>query len=136
MDHRYTQQTERLGHERAMNKYTGKLQEKDTTTDFITNVIYYNTKKLQINLVLKVSSPERESPKRRESDDFEKFSKLDVSMVSPRLLSLRSQGTLVMYKVFSSLFIFSALLFEAQTLYSTCMIFLSLLVSDKNGCRI
>ena len=30
-------------------------------------------------------------------------------------------------------FIFSALLFEAQNLYSTCMIFLSLLVSDKNS---
>ena len=56
-DHRYTQQ-KRLGHERAINKYTSKLQEKDTTTNFITNVIYYNTKKLQINLILKVSSPE------------------------------------------------------------------------------
>ena len=44
-----------------MNKYTGKLQEKNTTANFITNVIYYYTKKLQINLMLKVRLPERES---------------------------------------------------------------------------
>ena len=39
-DHGYTQQ-KRLKHERAINKYTGNLQEKNTTTNFITNVIYY-----------------------------------------------------------------------------------------------
>ena len=61
-----------------MSKYTGKLQEKKATTNFITNVIYYNTKKLQINLTLKVSSQETESLIR----EVEKFSKLDVSMVS------------------------------------------------------
>ena len=59
-DHGYTQQ-KRLKHERAMNKYTGNLKENNTTTKFITNIIYYITKKLQINLILKVSSPQRES---------------------------------------------------------------------------
>ena len=51
----------RLKHEGAKNKYTGNLQENNTTTKFITNIIYYITKKLQINLILKVSSPQRES---------------------------------------------------------------------------
>ena len=55
-DHRYIQQ-KRLDPERAINKYTGKLHERNTKTNFITNVIYYNTKKL----ILKVSSPEIES---------------------------------------------------------------------------
>ena len=36
---------------------------KNTTTNFITIVIYYITKNLQINLILKVSSPHRESPR-------------------------------------------------------------------------
>ena len=36
-------------------------KKKTTTRNFITNVIYYNTKKLQVNLILKVSSPGRES---------------------------------------------------------------------------
>ena len=49
----------RLKHERAMN--TGNLQENSNTTKFIRNIIYYITKKLQINLILKVSSPQRES---------------------------------------------------------------------------
>ena len=59
-DHGYTQQ-KKLKHKRAMNKYTGNLQEKNTLTNFITNVIYYTANKLQINLILNVSSPQRES---------------------------------------------------------------------------
>ena len=47
-DHGYTQQ-KRLNYERAMNKYSRNLQENNTTTKFITNIIYYITKKLQIN---------------------------------------------------------------------------------------
>ena len=53
--HGYIQQ-KGLKYERAMNKYIGNLQENNTTTKFITNIIYYITKKLQINLILKVSS--------------------------------------------------------------------------------
>ena len=51
----------RLKHERAINKYTSNLPEKNTTTNFITIIIYYITKNLQINLILKVSSPQRDS---------------------------------------------------------------------------
>ena len=36
------------------------LKEKKLQQNLITKVIYYITKKLQINLILKVSSPERE----------------------------------------------------------------------------
>ena len=100
-DHGHTQQ-KRLKHERAMNKlYTGNLQGKNTTTNFITNVIYYITKKLQMNFILKVSSPQRESPREDTQMILKSSQKLDVSMVSARLLSLRAQGTLVMYKIFS-----------------------------------
>jgi len=35
-DHGYKQQ-KRFKYERAINKYTGKLKERKTTTDFITN---------------------------------------------------------------------------------------------------
>ena len=43
----------------ANNKYTGKLQDKILcTTNFITRVIYCITMKLQINLILKVCSPQ------------------------------------------------------------------------------
>ena len=70
-DHGYTQQTI-LKHERAINKYTSNLQEQNTTGNFITIVIYYITKNLQINLVLKVRSPQRESV--REDDQI--FSKV------------------------------------------------------------
>ena len=92
-DHGYKQQ-KRLKYERAINKYTGKLKETKTTTNFITKIIYYSTKKLQINLTLKVSSPQRESY-------FEKFSKLDVSMVSVPLFSLCALETVVIYKSFA-----------------------------------
>ena len=51
----------RLKHERAINKYTGNLQGKNTAANFITNVIYYITKKVQFNFILKVSSPQTES---------------------------------------------------------------------------
>ena len=60
-DHGYHTQQKGLKHERAINKYTGNLQEKNITTNFISNVIYYITNKLQINLIFKVSSPQRES---------------------------------------------------------------------------
>ena len=53
-DHGYSHQL-RVKHERAMNKYG-----KSTGTRFITKGIYYITKKLQINLILNVSSPQRE----------------------------------------------------------------------------
>ena len=70
-DHGYTQQ-KRLKHERAINKYKRNLREKNTITNFITIVIYYITKNLLINLILKVSSPQRESL--REDDQI--FSKV------------------------------------------------------------
>ena len=70
-NHGYAQH-KRLKHERAINKYRRNLQEKNTTTNFITIVIYYITKNLQINLILKVSSPHRESL--REDDQI--FSKV------------------------------------------------------------
>ena len=64
-DHGKTQQ-KKLKHERAMNKYTRNLEENKTTTKFITNIIYYiTTKKLQLNLILKVISPQRESVTKR-----------------------------------------------------------------------
>ena len=70
-DHGYTQQ-KGLKHERAINKYIWNLKEKNTTTNFITTVIYYITKNLQINLILKVSSPQRESLR----EDDQMFSKV------------------------------------------------------------
>ena len=59
-DNGYIQQ-KRIKNERAINKYTnsGKLKEKKLQENFIAKVIYYITKKLQINFILKVSSPER-----------------------------------------------------------------------------
>ena len=42
--------------EQRRNRNSANLQENNTTTKFITNRIYYITKKLQINLILKVSS--------------------------------------------------------------------------------
>ena len=69
-DHGYTQH-KRLKHERAINKYTSNLQEKNTTTNFITIVIYYIIKNLQINLILKVSSPQRESLRARLHGEFQ-----------------------------------------------------------------
>ena len=62
----------RLKHERGINKYTSNLQEKNTTTNFITIVIYFIIKNLQINLILKARSPQRESL--REDDQI--FSKV------------------------------------------------------------
>lgn len=41
-DHGYTQK-ERLKHEGAMNKHTGSLQEKNSTTNLMANVVYYIT---------------------------------------------------------------------------------------------
>jgi len=73
------------------------LQGKNTTTNLYNTVIYYINKKLQINVILKVSSVQRGSEKAMRY--FEKFSKLNVSMVSASLFSLSTQGTLVMYKV-------------------------------------
>ena len=70
-DHGYTQH-QRLKHERAINKFKGNLEEKNTRTNFITIVIYYSTKNLQINLILKVSSPQRESL----TEDDQIFSKV------------------------------------------------------------
>ena len=114
-----------------MNKYTGKLQEKDTTTNFITNVIYYNTKKLQINLNLKVSSPETESL----TEDNQMILKRSQRwMCRWSLLGAFTSCPRNPWHVQSfSLFIFSALLFEAQNLYATSEIFSSLLVSNKNS---
>ena len=55
-------QQKKLKHETAMNKlYTDNLWENNTTTKFITNIVHYITKKLQINLILKVSSLQRET---------------------------------------------------------------------------
>ena len=70
-DHGYTKQ-KRLKHERVINKYSSNLEEKNATTNFITIVIYYITKNLQINLILKVSSPQRESLR----EDHQIFSKV------------------------------------------------------------
>ena len=68
-DHGYKQQ-KRLKYKRAINKYTGKLKETKTTTNFITKIIYYSTKTLQINLILKVSSPQRESDMLKSSQSW------------------------------------------------------------------
>ena len=93
--HEYTQQ-KRLNYERAMNKYSRNLQENNTTTKFITNIIYYITKKLQINFIFEKSAHHKESYYEKIMRYFEKLSKLDVSMVSAFLLAFHAQGTLVM----------------------------------------
>ena len=88
-DHGYTQK-ERLKHVGAMNKHTGSLQEKNSTTTLMTNVVYYITNKLYINLILK-SAHHKESRGEKIIRYFEKFSKLDVFMVLARLFTLCTQ---------------------------------------------
>ena len=65
---------------------------------------------------------------------FEKFSKLDVSMVSARLLSLRAQGTLVMYKVFlftsSVLYYFKHKIFPVPVQYFNHRLYLTRTVTE------
>ena len=131
-DHGYTQQ-KRLKHEREINKYTGNLQGKNTTTNFVTNVIYCISKKLQINLILKVSSPQRESL-RQDNQTFWKVLKVGCvhGLCSAAFTSCPRNPC---YVQSFSFFIFSVLLFEAQILSCTRIILQSSHPSDKNGYR-
>jgi len=106
-DNGYKQQ-KRLKHERAINKYTGKLKEKKTT-----KVIYYLTKKLEINLILKVSSPQRDLLT-EDNQIFAKVSKLDVSMVSASFFTLCPRNSCYVQRF--CFVIFSASLFYAQNM--------------------
>ena len=100
-DHGYKQQ-KRLKYERAINKYTGKLKETKTTTNFITKVIYYI---IYQEITNEFDFESQLTTKRVRY--FEKSSKLDVSMVSVPLFSLCALETVVIYKDFA--FSFSVL---------------------------
>ena len=131
-DNGYKQQN-RLKHERAINKYPGKLKEKHTTTNFITKVIYYISKKFQINLILKVSSPQRDSL----TEDNQIFCKgLKVGCVhglSSAVFTLCSRNSCYIQSF--CFLILSASSFCAQTLSWSSTIS-ELLVSDKNSEKI
>ena len=125
-DHGYKQQ-KRLKHERAINKYTSNLQEKNTTTNFII-VIYYITKNLQINLILQASSPQRESLR----EDNQMFSKvLKVGCVHGLSYAAFTSCPRNPYYVQSFFFfIFSGSSFYAQNLSYKGMM-LQFIASDK-----
>ena len=128
-DHGYTQK-ERLKHNGAMNKHTGKLrQKKNTTPNLMSNVFYYIFKKLHINLILK-SAHHKESQIIRY---FEKFSKLGVSRVLARLLTLYAQIGLVMYNVFlfsSSILHYFLHKICLEEVYYTCHLYLTTTVIE------
>ena len=98
-DHGYAQQ-KRLKYERAINKYTGNLQKRKYYNKFHNkcNSLHYQEITNQFDFESQLTT--KRVTNRKNLRYFEKFSKLDVSMVSAQLLSLCDQGTLVMYKVF------------------------------------
>ena len=86
--------SKRLNHERAINKYTGELKEKNY------NKCHNKKNLLQYQEITNQFDVESQLTTKRVIY-FEKFSKLDVSIVSAPLFSLCALGTLVIYKVFA-----------------------------------